>query len=228
MSQILIEAVHRTPGGKNINLRLRKAGTIPAVLYGRGKEPVPLAVNPKTITDVLHSESGQNTIFSLSVDGGERANVMVKDYQLDPVKGNLIHADFLHIAMDRLIEVSVNVDLLGEAEGVKAGGLLDFVTRSIEVECLPGDIPDSIKVDVSHLKINDYVRVKDIPADPKVTILTEPEVVIVTISPPLKEEVPAEVAPAEAAEPEVIKKGKAAEEGAEEEEKEKDKKKEKE
>ena len=226
MSQIQIEASRRTPGGKNVNLRLRKAGTIPGVLYGRGKEPVPVAVNPVAVRDILYSESGQNTIFSMSVDGGERSNVMVKDYQLDPVKGSLIHADFLHIAMDRLIEVSVNVDLLGEAEGVKQGGLLDFVTRSIDIECLPADIPDSIKVDVSHLKINDYVRVKDIPVDPKVTVLTEPEVVVVTISPPLKEVVPAEAAPAEAAEPEVIKKGKAVEEGAVEDEKKKEKEKE--
>lgn len=217
MSQILVETKRRAPGGKNVNRRLRIAGLIPAVLYGRGREPVPLSVEPKTIVDILYSESGQNTIFSLSVDGGERANVMVKDYQLDPVKGKLIHTDFVQIAMDRLLEVSVNVELVGEAEGVKAGGLLDFVTRSIDLECLPADIPDSIKVDVGHLKINDYVRVKNIEFESKIKVLTDPEVVIVTISPPLKEAEPVEVAPAEAAEPEVIKKGKATEEGAEEE-----------
>jgi len=217
MSQILVETKRRAPGGKNVNRRLRIAGLIPAVLYGRGREPVPLSVEPKTIVDILYSESGQNTIFSLSVDGGERANVMVKDYQLDPVKGKLIHTDFVQIAMDRLLEVSVNVELVGEAEGVKAGGLLDFVTRSIDLECLPADIPDSIKVDVGHLKMNDYVRVKNIEFESKIKVLTDPEVVIVTISPPLKEAEPVEVAPAEAAEPEVIKKGKATEEGAEEE-----------
>jgi large subunit ribosomal protein L25 len=217
MSQILVETKRRAPGGKNVNRRLRIAGLIPAVLYGRGREPVPLSVEPKTIVDILYSESGQNTIFSLSVDGGERANAMVKDYQLDPVKGKLIHTDFVQIAMDRLLEVSVNVELVGEAEGVKAGGLLDFVTRSIDLECLPADIPDSIKVDVGHLKMNDYVRVKNIEFESKIKVLTDPEVVIVTISPPLKEAEPVEVAPAEAAEPEVIKKGKATEEGAEEE-----------
>ena len=221
MAQILIEARRRAPGGKNANRRLRAAGLIPAVLYGRGRESVPLSVEPKTIVDILYSESGQNTIFSLSVDGGERTNAMVKEYQLDPVKGRLIHTDFVQIAMDRLLEVSVNVELVGEAEGVKAGGLLDFVTRSIDLECLPVDIPDSIKVDVGHLKINDYVRVKNIEFDSKIKVLTDPEVVIVTISPPLKEEVaPVEAAPAEAAEPEVIKKGKVTEEGAEEETKE--------
>lgn len=217
MSQILIEAKRRVPGGKNVNRRLRVAGVIPAVLYGRGKEPVPLSMEPKTIVDILYSESGQNTIFSLSVDGGERVNAMVKDYQLDPVKGRVIHTDLIQIAMDRLLEVSVNVELVGEAEGVRAGGLLDFVTRSIDLECLPVDIPDSIKVDVGHLKINDYVRVKNIEFASKIKVLTDPEVVVVTISPPLKEAVPVEAAPAEAAEPEVIKKGKTAEEGAEEE-----------
>lgn len=217
MSQILVETKRRAPGGKNVNRRLRIAGLIPAVLYGRGREPVPLSVEPKTIVDILYSESGQNTIFSLSVDGGERTNAMVKDYQLDPVKGKLIHTDLIQIAMDRLLEVSVNVELVGEAEGVKAGGLLDFVTRSIDLECLPADIPDSIKVDVGHLKINDYVRVKNIEFESTIKVLTDPEVVIVTISPPLKEAEPVEAAPAEAAEPEVIKKGKATEEGAEEE-----------
>ena len=217
MSQILIEAKRREPGGKNVNRRLRTSGLIPAVLYGRGRDPVALSVEPRAVVDVLHSESGQNTIFSLSVDGVEQTNAMVKDYQLDPVKGKLIHTDFVQIAMDRLLEVSVDVELVGEAEGVKAGGLLDFVTRSIDLECLPGDIPDSIEVDVSRLKINDYVRVKNIEFDPKLTVLTEPEVVIVTISPPLKEAEPVEAAPAETAEPELIRKGKMAEEGAEEE-----------
>jgi large subunit ribosomal protein L25 len=217
MSQILIEAKRREPGGKNVNRRLRTSGLIPAVLYGRGRDPVALSVEPRAVVDVLHSESGQNTIFSLSVDGVEQTNAMVKDYQLDPVKGKLIHTDFVQIAMDRLLEVSVDVELVGEAEGVKAGGLLDFVTRSIDLECLPGDIPDSIEVDVSRLKINDYVRVKNIEFDPKLTVLTEPEVVIVTISPPLKEAEPVEAAPAETAEPELIRKGKTAEEGAEEE-----------
>ena len=153
------------------------------------------------------------------MDGSEQNNAMVKDYQLDPVHGNLIHADFLEIAMDRLLELTVNIEIKGEAEGVKIdGGIMDFVTRSIEVECLPSDIPESIKVDVTPLKINDYIRVKNIQTDAKVKILTDPEVVIVTIVPPIKEEeVPVEAAAAETAEPEVIKKGKAVEEGAEEE-----------
>jgi len=219
MSPIVIDAQRRIPGGKNVNRRLRKSGRIPAVLYGPAKQPRAVTVDPEAVKDILYSDSGKNTIFSVSVEGGEHTNVMVKDYQLDPVQGSLIHADFFEIAMDQLLELTVNVELVGEAEGVKiGGGIMDFVTRSIEVECLPSDIPESIKVDVSHLKINDYIRVKNIQVDPRVKILTEPEVVIVTIVPPIKEEVPVE-APVEAAEPEVIKKGKVAEEAEEEGEK---------
>jgi large subunit ribosomal protein L25 len=218
MPQIVIQTETREPGGKNVNRRLRMSGKIPAVLYGQGRKPLPLMVNPAIVKDVLYSDSGRNTIFSVSVDGGSQTNAMVKDYQLDPVRGNLIHADFLEIALDRTLELTVQVEIVGESEGVKLGGLMDIVTREIEIECLPADIPEAIKVDISGLMINDNIRVKSLPVDPKVKILTDPEVVIVTIVPPLKEEVPVE-APAEAAEPEVIKKGKTAEEGEEEPEK---------
>ena len=217
MSQITVEVQRRTPGGKNANRRLRSSGQIPAVVYGPGKQSVAIMVYPQNVTDILRSESGRNTIFTVSVDGRERSNAMVKDYQLDPVKGKLIHVDFLEIAMDQLLELTVNIEVVGEAQGVKLdGGIMDIVTRAIEVECLPADIPESIKVEVSHLKINDYIRVKDLPADPKVKILSDGEIVLVTIVPPIKEEVPVE-APAESAEPEVIKKGKVAEEGEGEE-----------
>jgi large subunit ribosomal protein L25 len=213
----VIAAQLRTPGGKNVNRRIRKAGKIPAVIYGPGKPPVVISVDPNDVKTILYSESGRNTIFTISVDGSEQSNAMVKDYQRDPVQGHLLHTDFLEIAMDRLLALTVNVEIVGEAEGVKLdGGIMDIVTHSIEVECLPSDIPESIKVDVSHLKINDYIRVKNIQVDAKVKILSDPEIVVVTIVHPIKEEVPVEVA-AEAAEPEVVKKGKVGEEGAAEE-----------
>jgi len=213
----VIAAQLRTPGGKNVNRRIRKAGKIPAVIYGPGKPPVVVSVDPNDVKTILYSESGRNTIFTISVDGSEQSNAMVKDYQRDPVQGHLLHTDFLEIAMDRLLALTVNVEIVGEAEGVKLdGGIMDIVTHSIEVECLPSDIPESIKVDVSHLKINDYIRVKNIQVDAKVKILSDPEIVVVTIVHPIKEEVPVEVA-AEAAEPEVVKKGKPGEEGAAEE-----------
>jgi large subunit ribosomal protein L25 len=222
MSQFVIEAQQRKSGGKNVNRRLRVSGRIPAVIYGRGKTPIPLAVDPVTVRDILHSESGHNTIFSVRVDGGDPVNVMVKEYQLDPTRGNLIHADFLEIAMDKVLEVSVDVEVVGEAEGVKVGGgILDVVTRSIAISCLPGDIPDSIPVDVTGLRINDYIRAKNLPVNPKYRVLTDPEVVVVTVAPPIKEEVaPVEVAPVEPVEPEVLKKGKAVAEGEQEEKKE--------
>jgi large subunit ribosomal protein L25 len=216
----VIEAQMRTPGGKNVNRRLRNSGIIPAVLYGPGKESIAISVDPQIVQDILHSESGRNSIFTINVDGSAQNNSMVKDYQLDPVQGELIHVDFIQIAMDRQLQLAVNIEIVGEPMGVKiGGGIMDFVTRSIEVECLPSDIPDSIKVDVSHLDINDYIRVNNIEVDPKVKVLSDPEVVVVTIIPPVKEEEPVveEEAAAEAEEPEVIKKGKPSEEGEEEE-----------
>ncbi|MFH1574663.1 MAG: 50S ribosomal protein L25, partial [Acidobacteriota bacterium] len=142
---------------------------------------------------------------------------MVKDFQLDPIHGSLIHADFMEISMDQLLELSVDVEIVGEAEGVKiGGGMLEVVTRALEIECLPANIPDSIPVDVRRLQINEYVRVKNLAPDPRYKTLSDPDLVIVTVIPPIKEEVPVEEAPAEPAEPELIKKGKVAEEPEEE------------
>jgi large subunit ribosomal protein L25 len=134
MSAIVVEAQRRTPGGKNANRRLRNSGTIPGVIYGPGKESIAVSVDPVKLKEILFSDSGRNTIFSIRVDGSEGTNVMVKDYQLDPVQGNLIHADLFEIAMDRLLELTVNVEITGEAEGVKVdGGIMDIVTRSLLV-----------------------------------------------------------------------------------------------
>jgi len=142
----VIEAQTRTPEGKNANRRLRKSGKIPAVLYGPGKQPTVLALDPVVIKDILHSEAGQNTIFTVNIDGAGQSNAMVKDYQLDPIKGGLIHTDLLEIDMNRLLTVEVGVEIVGEPQGVKLdGGTLDFVTRAIEVECLPADIPEAVK-----------------------------------------------------------------------------------
>jgi len=218
MSQIVLEAERRTPEGKNANRRLRQADRIPAVIYGPGRKPIPLTVDPRTVSQILHSESGHNTIFTVQLSDLEPVIAMVKDYQLDPLSGRLIHTDFMEIAMDKLLELSVDIDIEGEAEGVKVGGgILEVVTRALDIECLPADIPDGIKVDVTGLKINEYIRVKNLPVDPRYKILSDPEVVVVTVIPPVKEEVaPVEEAVAAATEPELIKKGKPAEESEEE------------
>jgi large subunit ribosomal protein L25 len=204
----VIEAQTRIPEGKNVNRRIRMSGKIPAVIYGSGREPVALSLNPADIKTILRSDAGQNTIFNVNIEGVGQRSAMVKDYQLNPVKGRLIHVDLLEIAMDRLLTLMVKVELIGEPQGVKIdGGMLDFVTRAIEIECLPTDIPESIKLEVGALRANDYIRAKDINLGDKVNILTEPEVVIATIAPPKKSA--ATESAAGAAGPEVMKKGKA-------------------
>jgi len=204
----VIEAKTRIPEGKNANRRLRKSGKIPAIIYGSGREPVALSLDPVDIRAIMRSEAGQNTIFTVNIEGVGRRDTMVKDYQLDPVKGKLIHADLLEIAMDRLLTLMVHIELVGEPRGVKIdGGTLDFITRAIEIECMPADIPEWIKIDVDTLRVNEYIRVKDINLEDSVRIITDPDVVIATVAPP-KSTVSAEAAAAGAAEPEVIKKGK--------------------
>ena len=213
-----LEAVKREGRGKNEANRLRAQGRIPAVVYGTTKEGnrpegVALAVDPKTLLRILHSESGANTLINLRLDGSE-ARVMVKEYQLDPITHQLLHADFYQLAMDKAITVTVPVVLKGEPRGVKTqGGLLDFVTREIQVQCLPTDIPEHIDLDVTELVLNQAVRVRDLPQNDKWKAVSDGETMLVHIVMPKAEESATAAAadaaaPAAAAEPEVIKKGK--------------------
>ncbi len=213
-----LEVVKRDGRGKNEANRLRAAGRIPAVVYGArkaGEVPrgVAVAVDPKALSHILHSESGANTLISLKLEGAE-SSVMVKEYQLDPVTHQLLHADFYQLAMDKAIVVTVPVIVKGEPKGVKLqGGVLDFVTRDIEVECLPTDIPERIDIDVSELMLHQSIRVRDLAPDPKWKAVTDGETMLVHVVMPKVEEVAAPAAdavaaPAAAAEPEVIKKGK--------------------
>ena len=219
MKEIVVDVKGRESLGKNPSRRLRHQGLIPAIVYGSKSDPVPVVVDPKMILEIIHSESGVNTIFQLGLaDTEARRHVMIKEYQVDPVRGNLIHADFVRIQMDEVIEVDVPVQATGEAAGVKLdGGILDHVTRQVRVSCLPGDIPEHIVIDVTPLKIGDALRVSDLPKSDKYRILSEADVTLVVVTPPAKEEVAApaaEAAPAAPAEPEVIKKGKAVDEEA--------------
>jgi large subunit ribosomal protein L25 len=211
-----LDAIKREGRGKNEANRLRAAGRIPAVVYGARKEGqapegVALAVDPKGLLKILHSESGANTLINLKVDGSE-ARVMVKEYQLDPITHQLLHADFYQLAMDKAITVRVPVLLKGEPRGVKQqGGLLDFVTREIDVQCLPTDIPEHIDIDVTELTLNQSVRVRDLAQNDKWKPVTDAETMLVHVVLPKAEESAAattEVAAPGAAEPEVIKKGK--------------------
>jgi large subunit ribosomal protein L25 len=214
----VLQAEKRETRGKNEARRLRAAGRIPAVVYGAGKDKaVEIAVDPKVLLRILHSESGVNTLIGLEgVDFGG-GKVLVKEYQLDPIDHRLLHADFYAVAMDKALTVTVPIVLKGEAKGVtQQGGIVDFVTRDLEIECLPSDIPENIAVDVSELMLHQGVRVRDLQTTGKWTAVTEPDTMIVHVV-SLKAEEPAAAeaaaAPAAgAAEPEVIKKGKKEEE----------------
>jgi large subunit ribosomal protein L25 len=210
-----LQAEKREGRGKNEARRLRALGRIPAVVYGAEKgKAVEIAVDPKMLLRILHSESGVNTLIGLQLGGGD-TRVLVKEYQLDPIGHKLLHADFYQVAMDKTITVTVPVVLKGEAKGVKQqGGIVDFVHREIEIEVLPGDIPENITVDISELMLHEGVRVRDVQTEgSKWKATSDPDMMIVHVVPPRAEEVVAapEVAAVGAvapAEPEVIKKGK--------------------
>jgi large subunit ribosomal protein L25 len=217
MPEIVVAAHSRTETGKNVNRRLRVKGLIPGVLYGSKQQAISVAVSPKEIGTILRSASGENTLFDLEL-AGTRRKVILKEFQLEPVNHQLLHADFYEVALDKTLQVKVHVELHGTPVGVKTqGGVLDFVTRELEVECLPMNIPEKLLVDVSELEIGRHIRVSDIKVSDKVKVLTEADIVVVhVVAPRAEEEVaPAvEAAPVEgAAEPEVIKKGKTLAEG---------------
>ena len=234
VKDITVAAEVRTSRGKNEAHRTRRAGQIPAVIYGAYKDPVAVSVNPREIVKITRSATGYNTIFKLEIAGGETTPVMVVDQQVDPIRGTLLHADFKRIDLTKRIRVSVPVGTVGEAKGVKVqGGLLEVITRSIEIECLPDEIPEKFVVDVTELMIGQAKRASDVPLTGSMKLVSSPETVIAHSVALRAEEVaaPVEGAPAAtpaagapaAAEPEVIKKGKKEEEAAADKEKEKDK-----
>jgi large subunit ribosomal protein L25 len=225
-----LEAVKRTTFGRNEAGRLRRAGRIPAVLYGSGGEDVALAVDPKMLSRILHSKSGVNTLISLKVDGGGDTRVLVKEYQLEPIGHQLLHADFYKVAMDKTLRLTVPVHLAGEAKGVKAqGGVVDFVNREVEIEVLPADIPEHITIDITELMLNQGIRVRDLATpDNKWKAVTDGDLLLVHVVMPKVEEVATPAAGAAAAaapaEPEVMKKGKPEKEGDEKDKKDEKKK----
>lgn len=189
MSDILVEAEPRESGSSNVARRLRRERQLPAVVYGGQGESLPITLDPREITTILKSESGRNTLFQLRVGGGSPETVMIFDLQIDPMTRTLQHADLVRIAMDRQIQVDVHIELLGEPLGVrKDGGVLDHSLRMVEVECLPGDIPEVLEIDVSELEIGDSVSVEDLPVPPGVRILAAPERNVASVVPPVSEE----------------------------------------
>jgi large subunit ribosomal protein L25 len=222
-NELSVPAEVRDSRGKNEARRTRRAGKIPAVVYGAFKDPVAVAVDPRSIVSIIHSKTGYNTIFNLDITGGETTPVMVVDHQFDPLKGNLIHADFKRIDLTKRIRVSIPVVTTGEAKGIKLqGGLLELINRSVEVECLPNEIPENFTIDVTELMIGQSIRAGEIPMDGSIKLVSAPESVLAHVVALRAEEVaapeaaaPAEAAPAAGGEPEVIKKGKKEEEAAE-------------
>jgi len=219
--KIVVEGAPRQTRGKNEARRLRHTGKVPAVLYGGKSGPITLSVNAKQVGAILRSESGHNTLFQVALSGKEEPAIL-KDWLVDPLSGKLLHVDLLRVAMDVRMKVKVPVHTFGEPAGVKVqGGIFEVVTREVEIECLPADIPTEFRMDVSGLMLGKQLRAGDIPLDAtKLKVLTEPERVLAhVVALRVEEEKPAEVAAAEAAaapaEPEVIKKGKKEVEGEE-------------
>jgi large subunit ribosomal protein L25 len=223
MAEMVLHVEAREGRGKGVAHKLRAVGRIPAVAYGGKGDPLALSVDPGAVEKILHSAAGQNAVFTLQVKGHGTVPAMIRDTQHDPVKGKLLHVDFLRVALDTRLKVKVPVEVKGEPIGVKQqAGILEIVQREVEIESLPGDIPDHFVVDVADLNINDSIRVGDLKVDNrKVKVLTDPVRVIAHVLPPRAEE---EAKPAEAAaavtaeapaEPELIRKPRAEEEEGE-------------
>ncbi len=189
MEFVDLKVERRTGTGKGIARKLRQRGQIPGIVYGEG-EPIPVVADPKSLLVALGTEAGENVILNLTIGSEEQLSrkAMVKDIQVDPVSGSLLHADLLSISMERPIEVDVPVDLVGVAKGVKDdGGIVDQILRELKVRCLPGAIPDSVEFDISSLRIGDVVHVKDLVIPGGVELLTDTEQAVVTVSAPVVE-----------------------------------------
>ena len=211
-SNTLVEAVSATPRtgtfNKNHARRVRVSGLIPAVVYGAGQPSVAVTVDPKVITKILYSETGHNTIFDLNLEGGAPSKVMIVDWQNEPIKGKLLHIDLKRIAMNVVMRVSVPIQLTGSPVGVKiGGGVLTQVLHEVEIECLPGDIPSHIDVDVANLEMNGSVHIKDLPHAGNLKFLSEEDELVAHVT-TVKEDIAVDAAAPTPAEPEVVKKGK--------------------
>lgn len=185
----VLEVELREPGTTNAAKRLRRAGMIPATLYGGDRVTRSIAVSPRSVIEILRSETGQNSILSLKVGDGKEQTALIHEYQVDPVSSRLLHADFRRIAMDVAVEVDVPAEIVGEAPGVRIDkGIMDQIIRELHVRCLPGAIPDHFPADVSELEIGDSLHVGDLPVPEGVEVLTDLESTLLTIAPPAAEE----------------------------------------
>jgi large subunit ribosomal protein L25 len=186
--EIVIDAQLRQERGKNENRRLRSSGMIPAILYGVTNENISLSVKPLDVVKILRSKKGANTLFHINMIGERttRSAVLIKDYQLDPVKDILIHCDFVRVNMDEKLETMVPIHTTGKAKGVELGGMLEMVMREVPVECFPSDIPENVVIDVSEMVIGDSLRVRDLNLGDKITVLAEEDLLVLHCVPPKK------------------------------------------
>ncbi|MEE9499895.1 MAG: 50S ribosomal protein L25 [Candidatus Omnitrophota bacterium] len=228
MEKVILNAEIREETGKSKAKKLRETDVIPAVIYKDGKESINLKFKYRDLYNVLHTAAGENVLVTLKIKGDKKTKertCIIKEIQRDPVKENIIHVDLNEISLTEEIKVKISVHTHGEPEGVvKDEGVLDHPLWEVEVECLPTEIPEKIEIEVAHMKIGDTIYVKDLKVPPKVKILTDPELTVVSVVPPAKEEVVEEVPAEGIEEPEVIAKGKKEEEVVEGEEEEKEKK----
>jgi large subunit ribosomal protein L25 len=210
-----IEGNIREDFGKNAARRLRRSGRVPAVIYGGGSPCTAITFDPRPIARFIHSEAGHTAVLTMELPGSEPARVMLREWQTDPVRGKLLHVDFVRVARDTRLKVKVPIHVTGEPEGVKVqGGIFEFVLREVEVECLPDDIPEHITADVTSLTIGRNLRVAHLPTGENIKVLTDPDRVVAhVVALKAEEEKPAaEGAEAAPEEPELIRKGKAEEE----------------
>jgi large subunit ribosomal protein L25 len=223
MSEITIEVNRREETGKNVNRRLRASGFIPAVVYGGGRDSVAIQVEKNVIHDLLRQEGGEHAVFLLKLSGTEKSrHTMVRDVEIDPISRQIIHIDFQRVLMTETVKVMVGIELEGVPEGVKnEGGVLDFITREVEIESLPGDIPKKLVLDVSALMVGDHLEAKDLDIPANVTLMEEENRVIVSVAHSRVADVVDEaeageeeelLLEAEAEEPELIGRGKEADE----------------
>jgi large subunit ribosomal protein L25 len=214
MKTIELNVERRTGSGKGAARKTRAGGKIPAVVYGAGKPTVSVQLERRELTDAFRAGAGENAIFLLKLSGSDQSrHAMIREFSRDPVSREPLHIDFVRVLMDEKVRVKVPIEVTGVALGVKTeGGILDYVTREVEIECLPGNIPEHLPIDVSALAIGDALRISDLPGVEGVVIVDDPEKVLVHVTHATKEPEPAaaaEAAAAEPTEPEVLKKGKA-------------------
>jgi large subunit ribosomal protein L25 len=209
MERPVLSANVREGVGKGLARKLRAKGLIPAIFYGPRSQTIPLTVDPKELTKTLHTEAGENVLIDLDIrnkDQSDRRVAMVKEVQIDPLERTPLHVDLYEIAMDEMVTVEVPINLVGKSEGVKLGGIIDLIRRVVQIQCLPGDIPKRIDVDVTSLMIGDSIHVQDLHVE-KAKILSDTNFTVVTVVPPAAEEKPKEeVAPEVAEEAEAVEK----------------------